>query len=440
MKKRLLLCFSIVLGLGVHLSAEDFKARAERLHRSAIVVDTHEDVPERLEKKWVEISVRQSVGHVDIPRWREGGMTAPFLAAYVSADYAKSGGSAQKALELIDLIHRLVEAHPKDLLFADSVAGIRQAKRDGKIAVLIGIEGGHAIEDSLGALSAFYRLGARYMTLTHTNTNDWADSSGSFWSADFDPKKYRVHGGLTDFGRQVILEMNRLGMLVDVSHVSDDTIAQVLEVSKAPVFASHSSCRALSNIPRNLTDDQIRAIAAKGGVVMVNVSSMFIDQKAVDAYLAAKKALVPKIAEARERLKDDPKKRDEEIAKLLETIRSPRADWTLAVDHIERVLRIGGPGAAGLGTDFDGIEDPPSGLEDVSKLPKITEELLRRGHSEEEVRGVLAENFLKFWDRVEAAKKAIEPRSEPIPFSKPNLPPVSGSKFQVTSWIPESAT
>ena len=262
-------------------------------------MDTHEDVPERLEKEWVDLAARGKTGHVDIPRWREGGMTAPFLAAYVNAEYAKTGGAAKKALEFIDVIHRLVDAHPQDLVFADSVAGIRAAKKDGRIAVLIGIEGGHAIEDSLGALSSYYRLGVRYMTLTHTNTNNWADSSGSFWSLDFDPKKYVVHHGLTDHGREVVLEMNRLGMLVDVSHVSEDTVRDVLAVSKAPVFASHSSCRALSNIPRNLTDDQIKAIAAKGGIVMVNVSSMFLDQKAVDAYTAAKKAILPQVAAIR---------------------------------------------------------------------------------------------------------------------------------------------
>ena len=417
MKK--LACALALCAVAGFLAGEDLHERAMRLHRSAIIVDTHEDVPEQLEKEWVDIGARQTSGHVDIPRWREGGVTAPFLAAYVNADYAKSGGAAKKALEFVDLIHRLVEAHPADLAFTDSVAGIRQAKRDGKIAVLIGIEGGHAIEDSLPALSSFYRLGVRYMTLTHTNTNNWADSSGSFWSVDFDPKKYKIHGGLTELGRRVVQEMNRLGMLIDVSHVSEDTIHDVLEVSKAPVFASHSSCRALSDIPRNLTDDQIRAIASQGGVVMVNFSSMFLSQRSVDAYLAAKKALAPKIAEVRQRLTNDPKARDAEIAKLLETITYPRADWTLAVDHIERVMKIGGPFAVGLGSDFDGIEDPPTGLEDVSKLPKITEELLRRGHSEEEVRGVLGESFLRFWDRVEAARKAMPPRIEPLPFSKP---------------------
>src|SRR5512135_2741097 len=198
-----LLCFT----LAAALQADDVKARAARLMRSAVVVDTHEDLPEELEKAWVDIGVRQKTGHVDIPRWREGGVTAPFLAAYVSSSYAASGKAAGRALEVIDLIHRLVESHPKDLVFADSAAGVRAAKKEGKIAVLIGVEGGHAIEDSLAALSSFHRLGVRYMTLTHTNTNGWADSSGSFFSFSFDPKIYAVHDGLTDFGRQVVLEM-----------------------------------------------------------------------------------------------------------------------------------------------------------------------------------------------------------------------------------------
>jgi membrane dipeptidase len=417
--KRLFVFFAAALASGTVLAAEDLHARALRIHREAILVDTHEDVPEELQKRWFDIGTRQESGHVDIPRWREGGVTAPFLAAYVEAAFAKSGGASKKALELVDLVHRLVEDHAADLVFADSPAAVREAKRRGKIAVLIGIEGGHAIEDSLGALSAFHRLGVRYMTLTHTNSNNWADSSGSFWSVDFDPAAYRVHEGLTDLGRDVVLEMNRLGMLVDVSHVSDDTLRDVLQVSRAPVFASHSSCRSVSDMPRNLTDEQIRAIGQKGGVVMVNLSSMFLDQRAVDAFVAGKKALAPRIAEIRERLKGDPKAREAEIGKLVEGIAYPRAPWTAAVDHIERILRVAGPGSAGLGTDFDGITDPPDGLEDVSKLPKITEELLRRGHSEEEARGVLGENFLRFWERALAARRAVPAREKPLPFSRP---------------------
>jgi membrane dipeptidase len=410
----LLLLFSVGLCL-----AEDLHDRAIRLHKSAIIVDSHEDLLERLGKEWVDIGVRGKTGHVDIPRLKEGGVAAPFFAAYVPAAFATSGGAARKTLELIDLIHRLVESHPNDLVLADSVAGIRDAKRSGKIAALIGIEGGHAIENSLGSLSALFRLGARYMTLTHTNTNDWADSSGSFFTYGFDPKKYAIHNGLTGFGREVVLEMNRLGMLIDVSHVSDKTLQDVLAVSQAPVFASHSSCRALADMPRNLTDEQIRAIAAKGGVVMVNFSSTFIDQRVIDDYKAKKKAVEPRVAELAERYKDDAKKRDTEITKVFDGIVRLRASWAKVVDHIERVMAVAGPQAAGLGTDYDGIDDPPTGLEDVSRLAIVTEELLHRGHSEEEVRGILGENFLRFWERVEAARRTMSPRTEPMPFSKP---------------------
>jgi membrane dipeptidase len=212
--------------------------------------------------------------------------------------------------------------------------------------------------------------------------------------------------------------MNRLGMLVDVSHVSDDTISDVLETSRAPVFASHSSCRALSNIPRNLPDDQIRSIAATGGVVMVNIGSIFLDQAVVDDFLAKRAALAPRFAEIAAKYKDDRKKMEAEAGKVLNGIRTSRAPWTKVVDHIERILKVGGTHAAGLGTDFDGIEDPPDGLEDVSKLPVITEELLRRGHSEEEVRGVLGENFLRFWERANAARSRVPARKGPA-FSKP---------------------
>jgi membrane dipeptidase len=423
MKKSLLVlpaiaAFGLLAAKPTAKTPEDLKTRATRIHRTAIVVDTHQDVPYRLEKEWIDLSRRNPAGHVDIPRLKEGGVTAGFFAAYVPASFAEFGGSTKKALETIELTRRLASEH-RDLVFADSPAGIREAKRNGRIAVLIGIEGGHAIENSLGALAAFHRLGVRYMTLTHTNTNGWADSSGAFWSPDFDPKKYAVHGGLSELGREVVLEMNRLGMLVDVSHVSSATLADTLEVSRAPVFASHSSCRALSNIPRNLSDDQIRAIAAKGGVVMVNVSSMFVDQKVVDEYLRKRDALAPKFAELAARYKNDPKRRDKEIADILNAIPTGRASWRTVVDHVERVLKVGGPHAAGLGTDFDGIEDPPTGLEDVSKLPILTEELLRRGHSEEVVRGVLGENFLAMWEKASAARAGVPARKGPLPFAKP---------------------
>jgi membrane dipeptidase len=220
-------------------------------------------------------------------------------------------------------------------------------------------------------------------------------------------------------GREVVLEMNRLGILVDISHVSDKTLADVLGVSKAPVFASHSSCRAIADMPRNLTDDQIRAIASKGGVVMVNFSSTFVDRRVAEDFKVRKAALAPKAAELAGKYRHDPKKLDAELSALLDRQKREPADWTSVVDNIEHVLKIGGPAAAGLGTDYDGIGDPPRGLEDISKLPVIVEELLRRGHSDREVLGVLGENFLAFWDRAEAARKSVAPRSGPPPFTKP---------------------
>jgi membrane dipeptidase len=406
-------------------ATEDLAARAARVHREAIVVDTHEDVPDALAEKWADIGVRGATKHYDIPRAREGGLTASFFAAYVSASYA-DGGAARVALDRIDMVQRIVAAHPADLTSAASVAEIRRAKREGKIAVLVGIEGGHAIEDSLGALRGYYRLGVRYMTLTHTNSNHWADSSGNFFAPGFDAESYRLHHGLSDFGRTVVREMNRIAMMIDVSHVSDETIDDVLQTSRAPVFASHSSCRALASLPRNLTDDQIRRIGAKGGVVMINVSSVFLDQGRVDAARAALDTLKESAARIRQQYKNDPKRAASEIAKLVEAL-PPRAPvpFTRAVDHIEHVMTVAGPDAVGLGTDFDGIPDPPAGLEDVSKLPRITEELLRRGHSEEQVRKVLGENFLRFFARVEEVSRSLAgaPPSTEVPPAPPTEVP-----------------
>ena len=397
----------LVAAAALPAAAADLESKARRLHERDIVVDTHIDAPYALEKKWADVGGRGATEHFDIPRALEGGLTAPFFAIYVPKSYAEAGGAAREALDLIDLVQRVVRAHADRLVAATSVAEIRQAKRDGRIAVLMGIEGGHAIEDSLGALREFHRLGVRYMTLTHTNTNHWADSSGTFYLPDFNPADFQVHHGLSDFGRAVVREMNRIGMMVDVSHVSDETIDDALETSRAPLFASHSSCRALCDIPRNLTDDQIKRIAAKGGVVMINVSSYFIDPKVVDADRAERQKLVPDYLKIKQDLAGDPKKRDEAIGKLFDTLTRHRSVWTRVVDHIEHVIQVAGPGAVGLGTDFDGIQDPPEGLEDVSKLPAITLELLRRGYSEDVVRGVLGENFLRFFARVEEVSRGL---------------------------------
>jgi membrane dipeptidase len=393
--------------------ADDVSSRAKKLHAEAIVVDSHLDAPDQLAAKWADIAVRGSTDHFDIPRAKEGGLTAPFFSIYVAASYA-GDGAARRALELIDITHRTVDAHPKDLTLANTVAEVRAAKAAGKIAVLMGIEGGHAIEDSLGVLREMYRAGVRYMTLTHTNTNHWADSSGPFYEPDFDPKKSAVHNGLTEFGKAVVKEMNRVGMIVDVSHVSDATIRDVLATSRAPVMASHSSCRAISNMPRNLTDDQIKQIAAKGGVVMINFGSGFLDQKVYDAFTAKLAKVKPEYLRLKATYAKDPARLRTEMQALYKREgqdKPMRAAWTKVIEHIERVIKIGGEDAVGIGADYDGIADPPTGLDDVSFLPRISEELLRRGHSEARVKKVLGENFLAFFARVEAtkAKLASEP-------------------------------
>jgi len=406
----------VILLVPVLARADDLAARAKKLHAEAIVVDTHLDAPDQLAGKWADVSTRGATDHFDIPRAREGGLTAPFFSIYVAASYADHG-AARRALELIDLTHRVVDGHPKDLVLAGSHADIRAAKRAGKLAILMGIEGGHAIEDSLGVLREMYRAGVRYMTLTHTNTNHWADSSGPFYEPDFDPKKSAVHDGLTAFGKDVVKEMNRLGMIVDISHVSDATIRDVLAVSRAPVMASHSSCRAISNMPRNLTDDQLKQIAGKGGVVMINFGSGFLDQKVYDQFVATLAKVKPEYLRLKATYAKDPARLRTEMLGLYKKLGGAggaRAAWTKVVDHIEHVIAVAGEDAVGIGADFDGIEDPPTGLDDVSFLPRISEELLRRGHSEAQVKKVLGENFLAFFARVETARDRLA--SEP-PFT-----------------------
>ena len=396
--------------------ADDVTVRARALHRAAIVVDAHLDAPDQLADKWADLGVRGATPHFDLPRAAEGGLTAPFFSIYVAGKYADNG-AARRALHLIDITRRSVDAHPREMVLAAGVADIRAAKQAGKLAVLMGIEGGHAIEDSLAVLREMYRAGVRYMTLTHTNTNHWADSSGPFTEAGLDARRHAVHGGLNDFGRVVVKEMNRLGMIVDVSHVADATIDDVLAVSRAPVMASHSSCRAISGVTRNLTDDQIKQIAGKGGIVMINVASAFLDQKVFDWYKVWAGKLQPAIVKLRKDLARDPAQLEAAISALWKQAGAPpRAQWTKAVEHIEHVIQVAGEDAVGLGTDFDGIEDPPIGLEDVSLLPRLTEELLRRGHSEARVKKVLGESFLAFFARVEAVRGQLakEPPSTAV--------------------------
>ncbi len=407
MMRHLLRFTACLAALAATAYAEDPAAHAKRLLRESIVVDTHLDAPDQLAKKFADIATRGATPHFDLPRAREGGLTAPFFSIYVSATFADHG-AARKALELIDLTRRVVADHPADTMLAASVADIRAAKKAGKLGILMGIEGGHAIEDSLGVLREMYRAGVRYMTLTHINTNHWADSSGPFFFPDFDPKQSAVHHGLTPFGKDVVREMNRLGMIVDISHTSDETVDAVLAVSRAPVMASHSSCRALVDMPRDLTDDQIKRIVAKGGVVMINVGSSFLDQKSWDAFVQLRGSLKAEWTRHKKGSGND------SIRWLFDRYEAamkahplPAATLAEVADHIEHVIKVAGIDAVGLGTDFDGIDDPPAGFDDYSKLPALVEELIKRGHSDADIKKILGENFLAFFARVEAVRDSL---------------------------------
>jgi membrane dipeptidase len=364
-------------------------AEVERVHKSALLIDTHNDATSKTVDGF-DIGKPSATGHTDLARLRKGNVGAQFFAAYVASSYVNGNRSAHRTLEMIDTIRRdIVERYPNDFTLALTAADIERAHRDGKIAALIGIEGGHAIEDSLRLLRDYYALGVRYVTLTHVNTNGWADSSG-----DIDKTGVAHHNGLTDFGKEVVREMNRLGMMVDISHVADKTFYDALEVSTAPVFASHSSCRALASAGRNMTDDMIRALANKGGVIDINFSCGFLSQKSADA----EKAIMPKILAARNA--EDPA--------LVAEYRKSVQPATLedVVEHIDHAVKIAGVEAVGLGSDFDGIMCAPKDLDDVSKFPNLTRALLEKGYSEQDIRKIYGGNVLRVMRAVESRARA----------------------------------
>jgi membrane dipeptidase len=361
--------------------------RALQIHRRAIVIDTHNDVTTPMANDDYDLSGTPPAPYrTSIERMKKGGLTAEFFSLYVKPWYVEHGGSARRTLDMIDSVYRAVERHPRDLMIATSVADIRRAKAQGKIAALMGIEGGHAIEDSLATLREFHRLGVRYMTLTWNNTNNWADAG----------RGEKKHGGLSDFGKEVVREMNRLGMLVDVSHVSDETMSDALDVSKAPIIASHSSARALSNVPRNIPDDLLRRIAKNGGVVQVNFYSVFVDTDTVAPQSAERERRLKAQQDAiDEKYKDDPERRAEESDKLEAANPLPPLPISKLIDHIDHIVKVAGIDHVGIGADFDGANDMPEGAQDVSMLPNITYELLKRGYSERDIRKILGENLLR---------------------------------------------
>ncbi|HEX8475307.1 MAG TPA: membrane dipeptidase [Pyrinomonadaceae bacterium] len=366
--------------------------KAQEIHRKAIVVDGHNDITEIMVDTGYDLGT-PSVGkyHTDLARLKQSGMTGQFFSVYVDRKYATEGGSARRAMDLIDVVYRAAEKYPNDIVMAYSVADIRRAKQQGKVGALMGIEGGHAIEDSLSALRDFYRLGVRYMTLTHNNTNRWADACCDT----------AQHNGLTDFGKEVVREMNRLGMFIDISHVSDKTMSDVLDTTRAPVIASHSSARALANHPRNIPDELLRRIAKNGGVVMVNFYPAFIDEKVRLAGIERNERLKPQVDALREQFKNDPERLADELKKLYDANPLPTTPLSILIDHIDHIAKVAGVDHVGLGSDFDGVSSLPVGMEDIAQLPKITYELLRRGYSEKDVRKVLGENLMRAFAEAE---------------------------------------
>ena len=365
----------------------DLAKRARALHFSSLVVDTHVDTTQRLLDPRFNLAVRDSRGSVDLPRLREGGVSAIFFVAWIPSKV--TGLTAvQRATQQLTAVRSQIDQHPQDLILATTAEELRAARQAGKIAILLGIEGGQMINSDLLTLQKFAGLGVRYMTLTHSGNVEWADSSG-------DAAK---HNGLTPFGREVVREMNRLGMLVDVSHVSDKTFHDVLAVSKAPVIASHSSCRALCDAPRNMTDEMIQALAAQGGVIQINFHVAFLSQKFRDAERRnphINKSIELQVAgichgdEACELLEGDRLTREHVQKGDL-----PRVDWSEIIDHIDHAVKLVGVEHVGLGSDFDGA-NMPYGMEDAAQLPRITEALLRKEYSEDDVRKILGENTLR---------------------------------------------
>ncbi len=367
---------------------------AAELHKRAIVIDGHNDLPWRLLAKVgssFDLAVRHEDGHTDIPRLREGGVDGQFFAAYVPSD-CEGPGAARIALEQIDLIRQMVARYP-DFELALSAADVRRIAGSGKIATLIGVEGGQAIENSLGVLRMFYALGARYLTFTHIDSTDWADA------ATDEPR----HGGLSEFGEEVVREMNRLGMLVDISHVSADTMADALRVSEAPIVATHSGARAVNSNSRNVPDDILSQISENGGLVMVNFYSGFVVPEAADVA----RDMLRAYREARTQFGEDSAAVENTMRQFEEEHPIPSGTVSDLVDHIDHIVEVAGIDHAGLGSDFDGIINSPEGLEDVSKFPAITEELVRRGYSDPDIVKILGGNILRVMEGAEEVARQL---------------------------------
>ena len=374
-------------------------ARVSRLLDRAVIVDLHDDTTQMLLDEGYDLAEKHAFGQVDIPRMRAGHVGGLFLSIWTDPDRYTPTEAIRRALEQIDAVRRQVARHTGDLELATTADEILAAHRRGHIAILMGVEGGQAIDSDLAILRTYFALGARYMTLTHTEHTPWADTSS----------KPPEHNGLTDFGKQVVREMNRLGMMVDISHVSDKTFYDALETSSAPIIASHSSCRALASAARNMTDDMLRALAAKGGVVHINYFEGFLDNDFAQREAALKDLekqqdavddATPKFGD---RSRNGPAVRQINAARLEHLGRIP---LSTLLDHFEHAVKVAGIDHVGLGSDFDGVDDMlPEGMEDISKLPNLVRGLMERGFSDDDILKILGGNTLRVMREVEAAAR-----------------------------------
>ena len=391
------LCVSAGAFLAAVVTADDISPRARKLHFSSIVVDTHDDTTQRFLDGKFDLGARNSLGSIDIPRMKEGGLGAIFFSIWIPSKIT-GPEAVNRARVQIDAVRNEVSKHSKELVFATTAGEIRAAHREGKIAALMGVEGGHMINSDLGVLRSYAALGVRYMTLTHSGNDEWADASTD----------KAVHNGLTEFGKDVIREMNKLGVMVDISHVSDKTFYDALETSKAPVFASHSSCRAICDAPRNMTDQMMKDLAAKGGVVQINYHVGFLSQEFRDTEKANPEINKAISAEVMKRCGDNEGcqliEGDRITREYVEQGKLPRVEYGKIIEHIDHAVKVAGIDHVGLGSDFDGA-NMPYGMEDATKLPKITDALLQKGYSEGDVRKILGENTLRVMGEVERVSR-----------------------------------
>ncbi len=390
--------YVLVGATAMSVDGQGISSRARKVHQRAIVVDTHIDVPaSHARDVSYNVGERHSDGHVDLPRMKEGGLDAAFFSIYMSASVT-GPEAVKRSLELIDWTRRQVARNSASASLATSVADIRRAHQQGKLAILMGMEGGHMIDDSLSALRAYSELGIRYLTLTHSRSTSWAGSSG----------EAEKNAGLTDFGKDVVRELNRLGVLVDLSHVSDQTFYDALAVTSAPVVLTHSSCRALGNHPRNVTDEMLGALAKNGGVIQITFVDSFISQELNDAEAAIRPERQARIAELQKQFPGDEGRVRDETRKISREYKSrlPKVSWEKIIEHIDHAVQVAGIDHVGLGSDFDGA-DMPEGMEDVTRLPKISAALLQKGYSEKDLEKILGENLLRVMAQVEKTGKDL---------------------------------